>query len=73
MTPAAVILAGSRPGAPDPLAAAAGVAHKALIVLQGDTLLARVAAALRAAGLERIAVSASDPAVLPEDSDSAEQ
>ena len=66
MTPAAVILAGSRPGAPDPLAAAAGVAHKALIVLQGDTLLARVAAALRAAGLERIAVSASDSAVLAE-------
>ncbi|KQR88130.1 nucleotidyltransferase family protein [Sphingomonas sp. Leaf343] len=66
MIPAALILAGSRPGAPDPLATAAGVPHKALIVLGGETLLERVTTALRAAGLERIAVSASDPAVLAE-------
>ena len=37
----AVVLAGARPG-PDPFAQAAGVPHKALIVLQGQTLLARV-------------------------------
>ena len=54
----AVILAGSRPGT-DPLAAAAGVAHKALIDVGGQALLARVAAALHAAGIEEIAVSAS--------------
>jgi hypothetical protein len=38
----ALILAGSRGGV-DPLAAYAGVAHKALILLDGETLLARVA------------------------------
>lgn len=62
----ALILAGSRPGAPDLVATYAGVAHKALIVLGGETLLARVAAAVRAAGATRVAVSADDPAVLAE-------
>ena len=57
----ALILAGSRPGAPDPLAAYAGVAHKALIALEGETLLARVAAAVRVGGAARVAVSANDP------------
>lgn len=60
----ALILAGSRPGAVDPVAAYAGVAHKALIVLDGETLLARVAGALRDAGAATIAVSADHPAVL---------
>ena len=64
--PAAVILAGSRPGTIDPVAAAEGVAHKALVELAGLTLLARVAGALRGAGLTRIAVSADHPAVLAE-------
>jgi GTP:adenosylcobinamide-phosphate guanylyltransferase len=63
---AALILAGSRPGSVDPVAAYAGVAHKAMIVLAGKTLLARVAAALRVAGASRIAVSADHPAVLIE-------
>jgi len=63
---AALILAGSRPGTPDPVAAYAGVPHKAMIVLDGMTLLARVAAALRGAGAGRIAVSADHPAVLIE-------
>jgi GTP:adenosylcobinamide-phosphate guanylyltransferase len=54
----ALVLAGSR-GGPDPVAAYAGVAHKALIELAGSPLLARVLAALRAAGAERIAVVAS--------------
>lgn len=54
----ALVLAGSRGGA-DPLAAYAGVTDKALIEIAGQTMLARVVAALRAAGAERIAVSAS--------------
>ena len=62
----ALILAGSRPGGADPVAAYAGVAHKALIALNGETLLARVAAAVRAGGAARVAVSADDPAVLAE-------
>lgn len=61
---AALILAGSRPGAPDPVAIGEGIAHKALALVAGETLLARVAAAL--AGAERIAVSASHPAVIAE-------
>lgn len=59
---AALILAGSRPGAPDAVAAAEGVAHKALATVGGETLLARVAAALPG----RVAVSAGDPAVIVE-------
>ena len=58
----ALILAGSRGGV-DPVAAYAGVSHKALIVLDGQTLLARVAQALREAGARSIAVSVSDDAV----------
>ncbi|MET0250977.1 MAG: NTP transferase domain-containing protein [Novosphingobium sp.] len=61
--PAALILAGSR-GVPDPVAIAEGVVHKALVEVAGEPLLARVAAALRAAGLARIAVSADAPQVI---------
>lgn len=61
----ALILAGSRGGV-DPVAGYAGVSHKALIVLEGETLLARVAQALRDAGATRIAVSVSDDAVRAE-------
>ena len=64
MSPAALILAGSRPGAPDPVAAAEGAAHKALVMIGGQTMLERVASALREAGIARIAVSASDPQVM---------
>lgn len=64
MKPAALVLAGSRPGAPDPLAAAQGVAHKALIRVGESTLLERVIAAVRAAGIETVAVAADDPAVV---------
>ncbi|HVJ00110.1 MAG TPA: nucleotidyltransferase family protein [Sphingomonas sp.] len=59
----ALVLAGSR-GGPDPLAVYAGVADKALIEIAGETMLARVIAALRAAGADRIGVSASSPAVI---------
>lgn len=58
----ALILAGSRGGV-DPVAAYAGVSHKALIELDGQPLLARVAQALREAGATQIAVSVSDDSV----------
>ncbi|WP_085809095.1 NTP transferase domain-containing protein [Sphingomonas sp. TZW2008] len=58
MTPSALILAGSRGGV-DPVAAYAGVPHKALIALGGETLLARVAGALRGADVARVLVSAA--------------
>lgn len=61
--PAALILAGSRPG-PDPVAQAEGVAHKALIDIAGRPMLARVHAALAAAGAARIVVSADEPDVV---------
>lgn len=68
MSPAALILAGSRrgahPGGGDPVARAEGVAHKVLAEVGGQPILARVIAALRAAEIERIAVSADDPAVV---------
>jgi GTP:adenosylcobinamide-phosphate guanylyltransferase len=63
VNPTAVVLAGSRPGTPDPVAAAEGVAHKVLATVGGETLLARVVAALRQAGVAEIAVSANHPAV----------
>ena len=62
MTPAALILAGSR-GVPDAVAMAEAVSHKALVEVDGVPLLGRVVAALRAAGIDRIAVSADDVAV----------
>jgi CTP:molybdopterin cytidylyltransferase MocA len=63
VTVKAVVLAGSRPGAPDPVAAAEGVAHKVLATVAGQTLLERVVRALGDAGIEAIAVSANHPAV----------
>lgn len=63
LMPAALILAGSRPGALDPVAEAEGVAHKALVLIDGRPMLSHVVTALREAGIERIGVSASDPAV----------
>lgn len=61
----ALVLAGSRGGA-DPVAAYGGASHKALIRLDGETLLARVVASLRAAGAERVAVVSSHPDVRAE-------
>lgn len=58
----ALVLAGSRGGA-DPVAAYAGAPHKALIRLGGETLLARVVAALRSAGAGRLLVVSSHPDV----------
>lgn len=61
----ALVLAGSRGGV-EPVAEYAGAPHKALILLQGETLLARVVGALRAAGATRIAVVSSHPRVRAE-------
>ena len=58
MTFTALILAGSRPGE-DPTAVCAGVAHKALIELGGETLLDKVVHAVRGAGADRVLVSCS--------------
>ena len=55
----AVVLAGTRPGG-DPLAGMEGKPHKALIELEGATLLERVVAALRGAGIARIGVSCTE-------------
>lgn len=63
LKPKALVLAGSRPGAPDPVAMAEGVPHKVLALVDGETLLERVVEALRRAGIEEIAVSANHPAV----------
>ena len=63
MMPTALVLAGSRPGAPDPVADSEGVSHKALLTLAGEPMLGRVVAALREARIERIAVSTNDPQV----------
>jgi GTP:adenosylcobinamide-phosphate guanylyltransferase len=62
MTFNALVLAGSR-GGEDPVATYAGVADKALIPIGGATMLERVVVALRAAGADRIGVSANAPAV----------
>lgn len=59
----ALVLAGSRGGV-DPVAAYAGVSHKGLIALAGETLLTRVLRALDQAGATRIGVSTSDLAVV---------
>lgn len=59
----ALVLAGSRGGEVDPAAVYAGVGHKGLIVLQGQTLLARVLSAIEAAGAEKVGVSANDAAI----------
>jgi GTP:adenosylcobinamide-phosphate guanylyltransferase len=60
----AVVLAGTRPGG-DPLAAQAGVSHKALIDVGGQPMLARVLAALAAVpAITRIVVVIDDATVL---------
>lgn len=58
----ALVLAGSR-GEAEPVARAAGVSHKGLATVGGETLLARVVGALMLAGAERIAVSTDAPEI----------
>ncbi len=59
----ALVLAGDR-GEPDAVSAYAGVAHKGLIKLEGDILLARVLKALATAGATRIGVCANNAELL---------
>ena len=59
----ALILAGSR-GGPETVANHAGVAHKALIPIDGTPMILRVVAALGEAGASRIAVSTNDAEVM---------
>ncbi|MBZ6378514.1 GTP--adenosylcobinamide-phosphate guanylyltransferase [Pacificimonas flava] len=55
----ALILAGSRDEI-DPVARAAGAAHKALVEVGGEPMLARVIDAVKAAGAGRVAISSND-------------
>lgn len=59
----ALVLAGSRGGV-DPVADAEGVTHKALVRVGAATMLERVMAALREAGVQRVLVSADAPAAI---------
>lgn len=59
MTWQALVLAGTRPGG-DPLALAEGVAAKALIEIEGTTMLERVVRALQRAGAAGIAVACDE-------------
>ncbi|MGV3553736.1 MAG: nucleotidyltransferase family protein [Croceibacterium sp.] len=63
MTPRVLVLAGSRPGARDPVADGERVPHKVLAMVEGRTLLERVIGAARAFGTPEVAVSANHPAV----------
>lgn len=58
----ALVLAGSR-GGPDAVAQYAGVAEKAMIVIDGRTMLNRVVVALRQAGAARIVAAVSSDMV----------
>ena len=61
----ALVLAGTRPGRPDPLAQMAGVSHKALLPIGGVPMVLRVIAALRAVpAISRIVVCVDSPHVL---------
>jgi GTP:adenosylcobinamide-phosphate guanylyltransferase len=58
----ALVLAGSRQGAADPMAMAAGVSHKALLPVAGVPMLQRVLTALRnSSGVGRIVVMIEAP------------
>lgn len=61
----ALVLAGTRPGTPDPMAQAYGVSHKAILPVAGVPMILRVLQALRATPeIGRIAVCIDAPAVL---------
>lgn len=60
-----LILAGSRPGRPDPMAQAAGISHKAILPICGAPMISRVITALQAVeGIGKIAVCIEQPDVL---------
>lgn len=61
-TPTVLILAGTRPGG-DPLAQAEGLSHKALIELDGQTIIERIIKELNTSHAGEIAVASNDPVV----------
>ncbi|NHO32903.1 NTP transferase domain-containing protein [Acetobacter fallax] len=61
----ALVLAGSRAGAADPMAVAAGLSHKALIPIAGKPMIRHVIDSLRATpGIARIVVCIETPEIL---------
>lgn len=61
----ALVLAGTRPGKPDPVAIAGGVSHKALLPIDGVPMVVRVVNALQAVpAIGQIVVCLEDPTVL---------
>lgn len=61
----ALVLAGTRPGKPDPVAVAGGVSHKALLPIDGVPMVLRVVNALQAVpAITRIVVCLEYPAIL---------
>lgn len=63
--PRVLVLAGSRQGAADPMAVAAGVSHKAILPVAGRPMILRVTDALRASGrVGEIAISIENEQVL---------
>lgn len=66
MTDSILILAGRRPGAVDPLAAAHGVADKCLVPVAGRPMIAHVLASAAASGARRIFVSTHQAGLLRE-------
>jgi GTP:adenosylcobinamide-phosphate guanylyltransferase len=60
-----LVLAGTRAGAPDPMARAAGVSHKAILPVAGQPMIGRVVDALAASPrIGRIVISIETPAIL---------
>ncbi|AZV40415.1 nucleotidyltransferase family protein [Komagataeibacter xylinus] len=60
-----LILAGSRPGRPDPMAQAAGISHKALLPVGGSPMISRVITALQSVeAIGKIAICIERPEVL---------
>ena len=61
----ALVLAGTRPGKPDPVAVAGGVSHKALLPIDGVPMVVRVVNALLAVpAITQIIVCLEDPSIL---------
>ncbi|NNC73334.1 MAG: NTP transferase domain-containing protein [Sphingomonadaceae bacterium] len=64
-TPTILVLAGKRDGVPGPLAEAAGVSHKAIMLVAGRPLIAHILSTLEAAWDDaKILVSIHDPSIL---------
>ncbi|MGH0032663.1 MAG: NTP transferase domain-containing protein [Myxococcota bacterium] len=70
MSPKSALVLAGRRDTSDPLAAAAGVSHRALLPVGGVPMLVRVLRALRGArGIERVHVSIEEPGALRRDTE----